>query len=156
MRWCNGGRLPALLLPGITIVVSPLVALMAEQLANLPPLLQVFCLDVCPLLNITCGARSYFVLLSVPPYVSQPSPVASFSVPSRHPSRRPSLTSSNVRSLGRVVAHASVAHKVRAATLSGSQGGSAGAVAQTLADLQVRAPNHQPIYQPCSWCHANG
>jgi len=33
--------LPALLLPGVTIVVSPLVALMAEQLAGLPPLLQV-------------------------------------------------------------------------------------------------------------------
>ena len=33
-------QLPALLLPGVTIVVSPLVALMAEQLASLPPLVK--------------------------------------------------------------------------------------------------------------------
>ena len=34
-------QLPALVLPGVTVVVSPLVALMQEQLASLPPLLQV-------------------------------------------------------------------------------------------------------------------
>ena len=34
-------QLPALLLPGVTLVVSPLVALMADQVASLPPLLQV-------------------------------------------------------------------------------------------------------------------
>ncbi|CAN0035225.1 unnamed protein product [Discosporangium mesarthrocarpum] len=32
-----GYQLPALLLPGITVVVSPLVSLMEDQLANLPP-----------------------------------------------------------------------------------------------------------------------
>ena len=34
-------QLPAMALEGVTLVVSPLIALMEEQLASLPPLLQV-------------------------------------------------------------------------------------------------------------------
>jgi ATP-dependent DNA helicase Q4 len=32
-------QLPAYVLPGLTLVISPLVALMADQLQHLPPLL---------------------------------------------------------------------------------------------------------------------
>lgn len=41
MCWCWGSilQLPALILPGITLVVSPLVALMVDQLRRLPPML---------------------------------------------------------------------------------------------------------------------